>query len=83
MKTKKKLKQLVKEILLNQIQINEQNFFLNLSMKLNLDYKTTVYQIKEIHFNIINEKKTLNDYSLSIQKLYKYYLHYLQININD
>ncbi|MFT7442643.1 MAG: hypothetical protein ACI9Q3_001017 [Maribacter sp.] len=75
--------ELIKKILKDQISINEQNFFLNLSVRLNLNYNTTVYQIKEIHNSITTEKKYLDDYSSELQKIYNYYLTYLKININD
>jgi hypothetical protein len=75
--------ELIKKILKDQISINEQNFFLNLSVRLNLNYNTTVYQIKEIHKSITTEKKYLDDYSSELQKIYNYYLTYLKININD
>jgi len=60
--------------------ISEQNFFLNLAIRLRLNEKTTRFQIKEIHQKIISGEKSLNDYSDELQRLYNYYLEFLKIN---
>ena len=69
------------KLLQQQIFINEENFFLNLAIKLDLNYKTTKFQILDIHKRISSGEKSLNDYSQEIQKLYNHYLEYLQINL--
>lgn len=69
----------IKTLLDQQIYINTENFFLNLSIRLGLNLPTTKKQIKEIHENILNEKKDLDDYSRTLQKAYFDYLNFLKI----
>jgi hypothetical protein len=70
-------------ILDQQIHINEENFFLNLAVRLDLNYPTTKLQIKEIHKNISTGKKDLEEYSRELQKLYFFYLDFLGISLNS
>lgn len=71
------------KILNHVVFISEENFFLNLAIKLDLNYQTTKHQILDIHRRICTGEKNLNDYSQEIQKLYKHYLEYLRINIDE
>lgn len=58
---------------------NEEIFFLSLAVRLKMNYNTTVFQIKDIHKNIATGKKSFEDYSPDLRKLYEYYLNYLDI----
>jgi cell division protein FtsL len=67
----------IKELLRQQVAINEQMFFLNLAIRLQMNYNTTQFQIRDIHSRILSGDKELDDYSGELQKLYGYYLSYL------
>jgi hypothetical protein len=67
----------IKELLRQQVAINEQMFFLNLAIRLQMNYNTTQFQIRDIHSRILSGDKKLDDYSGELQKLYGYYLNYL------
>jgi trehalose/maltose hydrolase-like predicted phosphorylase len=69
-----------KQILNATIHICEENFFLNLAIRLNLNLATTKLQVKEIHKKISSNEKNLNDYSRELQKCYLDYLSFLGIN---
>lgn len=71
---------LIKRLLKNQLHKDEQNFFLNLAVQLKWNLATTKHQILEIHKSIISGDKTLNDYSIMLQKSYQHYLDFLMIN---
>jgi uncharacterized coiled-coil DUF342 family protein len=67
--------------LIKQITIlNEENFFLRLSVNLKWNMKTTKHQVLEVHKNISTGKKELKEYSEEIQKVYFSYLDFIDIN---
>jgi hypothetical protein len=71
------------KILNQMIYINEENFFLNLAVRLDLNYPTTKLQVKEIHKKISTGEKELTDYSVELQKIYFFYLDFLGIKLMD
>ena len=79
MSTIKKENQILNQI----IYLNEQSFFLTLCVRLNLNYKTTTFQIKDIHKRITSRKKDINDYSIDLQEIYAFYLQFLGLSLED
>lgn len=77
--TTKKQNQILNQI----IYLNEQSFFLTLSVRLNLNFKTTVFQIKDIHKRISSGKKDINDYSNELKEIYSFYLEFLDISFEN
>lgn len=71
------------EILNQIIYLNEQSFFLTLCVRLNLNYNTTKFQIKDIHKRISSGKKDINDYSVDLQEIYAFYLEFLGISFDN
>jgi predicted nuclease with TOPRIM domain len=56
-----------------------QQFFMTLSIRLQLPYKETKLHIKKMFDEIQNEKKEITDYSEELQKVFDLYLEFLGI----